>query len=243
MAHGHEDYLEAAQASTIYTLQDMGELAARLKSIDLFDRRGNVIFLEDFQGSLAKGWTSVGGGGATVTISNESSRFGDFSCKLSTGNIVNSWAQYGLMLAYPVLSKIGFETSFYVVDVSDVSGIDFFLYLYDGTTAWYTEVYWDATNDTWYYQNSTGAYTALSPTAKIFEGSNHYNFLKLVVDFVNNKYVRLIHNSRTYDLADLPLYSAASATSPRLVVSVKNVTAVADNCLVYLGHMIVTQNE
>lgn len=243
MPHGGPDWGTLGPLGTVYTIEDMAELAARLGSIDTFDRRGNVIFMEDFQGSLAKVYHDTLGVGASVSISNERARFGNFSCKLVTGNLENDWAEVGAIMAYPALSQMGFEISWDVPTLTDLNTIDFYLYLYDGATAWYASVYWDRATKTWYYHDET-AWRPLSPTAACYADDVHFNFLKLVVDFVNKKYVRLTHNSRTYDLTDKALdFLAAPAESPRMLVSVKSWTAVDDNCKAYVGHMIVTQNE
>ncbi|GAI87669.1 unnamed protein product, partial [marine sediment metagenome] len=59
MAHGQPDFGMYAAKETVASLADVGELAARLGSIVAQDRRGDVIFLEDFEAPILN-WTGAG---------------------------------------------------------------------------------------------------------------------------------------------------------------------------------------
>lgn len=241
MAHGHKDYGPGAPISTVYTLQDMAELAARLGSADIFDRRGNVIFADSFEGSLSKYVTDPHGSGASMAISNAKAFHGDFSCKLVTGDALNDYCILYKYLPYPVLSKIGLEISWYMEQNMDQIAFDIFLY--DGTYEWDAGVKWKRSNNTWYYIDGNGYYIALTPTVNYSEGSTRFNSVKIVADFVEKEYIRLIANNLSCDLSGKGLSSLPSAINPQLMAYIFTRTNTNASCIVYLDSMIVTQNE
>jgi len=242
MAHGHPDYGTGAPLSTVYSLQDLAELAARLNSIVTFDRRGNVILLEDFEGSLSKCICDYSAGGS-VSISSKYSRGGSFSCKMVTGPVVDDFARIKIPLAYPHLSKMGFEACWNRSDDGALKEICFGLDLYDGVTLWWPEVRWVKATNTWECRISGAGWTSLSPTVNYFVDDLPFNYVKLVVDFVNKKYVKLIANDATYDLSDISIYSSGPAVPPRLTPFIITYTRVAAEAVNYIDNIIITQNE
>ena len=241
MAHGHEDYGPGAPTSTVYAVLDMAELAARLGSINVFDRRGNVLFLEDFNGSLAKCFHGTTGTGASVSISNAKARFGNFSCRLVTGDATDNEAYVGAYLSFPVFSKLGFEFSW--CPQSWLRDIELDMYVYDGAKYWRPTVRWHEDNDSWQYRDDSNVFVTLTPPVLYAREAYTFNFAKLVVDLDAKEYVRLIANNQSWDLTGKGIYSDANTNAPRLVFYISIYTRADHNCTTYLGHMIVTQNE
>jgi hypothetical protein len=241
MAHGHEDYGVAAPIKTIYTLQDVAELAARLGSIDTFDRRGNVLFMETFQGSLAKLQTGTSGSNGSISISNQRARFGDFSCKMVTGDATNNKAFIIAYLPYMILSKVGFEVSW--CPQLWIRDIELRLYFYTGATYKEFSVRWHAATDEWQYYDSNGDWIALSPTHLLARDVYTFNFTKLVVNLDTQEYVRLICNNLSWDLSGISPWGDVSSDAPIILCETTIYTRDDYSCTVYLGSMIVTQNE
>jgi len=241
MPHGGPDWGTAGPLATIYTLEDMAELAARLGSIVTFDRRGNVIFLEDFEGSLARVLYGTQGAGASISISNERAQCGDFSCKMVTGDAIDDWAIVRVRLPYPILSKMGMEIGWY--HYASLRDLNLEFYLFDGTKRWDARVRWVSDTGIWEYYDATGNWIALSPEVWYYEGETAFNCTKLVVDYVNKEYVRLIANNLSWDLTGKALHSINSPTAAQLVCDVVIYTRLNLNAIAYLGSLIVTQNE
>jgi len=86
MAHGQPDYGMYTLANTIYRLTDMGELAARLGSINTYDRRGDVIFLDSFESGLTAWSPSSACTGSDLVQSAKHARSGGFSAKFVCGS-------------------------------------------------------------------------------------------------------------------------------------------------------------
>ncbi len=89
----------------------LSETASRLGSIDTFDRRGQVLWMDDFEGGISK-WTLSGDAGYTIAASTDYAESGLVSCKMVTNAVLNNYAQIARMMPIPSLSKIGCEFSF-----------------------------------------------------------------------------------------------------------------------------------
>ncbi|GAI74233.1 unnamed protein product, partial [marine sediment metagenome] len=109
--HGKPDW-GLQLKKTIYSFDDLSELAVRLGSIDFFDRRGDVILLDSFEYGLGK-WDLGGGSvGSIPILSTDKVRSGGYSAKLVGEAIDTGYSSMSIDFPYPALSKWGFETSF-----------------------------------------------------------------------------------------------------------------------------------
>lgn len=242
MPHGGPDWGTAGPLATVYTIEDIGELAARLGSIVTFDRRGNVTFLEDFSGNLAKLYTWEGAPAhpSTIIISSEKAISGSFSCKVTTDVYENDGLNIFVALPYPILGKMGVEQCWRRDDNLKILYLG--LGLNDGATDYFGYVRWNYATGVWEYQTTGGAWVALTPTATY--RNTLFNHTKVVVDFVNKEYCRLIANERTYDLTDLAVHSWPRVTSPHMWTQFKATNSnLGNNCVMHLDNIIVTQNE
>jgi len=241
MPHGYPDWGASAPVATIYRVEDIGELAARLRSPVIFNRAGNVIFIEDFNGNLAKVQTGYSGSGGGVSISSERALNGDFSCKMVTGNAADNGADLFTYLNFPVLSKLGFEVCWNKSDTylkNIYIGID----LRDGTNYYQAFVRWTRATGLWECYTVGAAWVALTPTVNY--RTNVFNNTKLVADFIKGVYSRLITNNLTYDLTGIALLSGLSALAANLSICVYTYNeSPGNNCVVYIDGFIVTQNE
>lgn len=242
MSHGGPDWGTPGPLKTVYTLEDMAELAARLGSIVTFDRRGNVLFLENFDGSLAKCYHGSDGVGGSVSISNEKARHGNFSCKLVTGNVTDDEAWVGALLAYPALSRMGMEAAWALPTNCNVKAIFLFFDITDETEIWHASVKYVTANNTWYYWYEDD-WVALTPTIEYYQGGTQFNHTKIVADFLNKKYIRLIANDLVYDLSGKALSTGAIVYPPIMEAEVCISTKSDAIATAYADSIIVTQNE
>ncbi|KKK91844.1 hypothetical protein LCGC14_2708890, partial [marine sediment metagenome] len=103
---------------------NIAELAARLGGIVSFYRRGDVLWLDDFEGTIGK-W-AVSGTGASASLSTDDARNGAKSGKLTLG--AGKEIFINRVMGYPVISNMGFEMS-WKHDTS-LSQYEWSLYLY-----------------------------------------------------------------------------------------------------------------
>ena len=241
MPHGHPDYGTGAPVSTVYSIQDMAELAARLGSIVTFDRRGNVLLMEDFEGSLAKAayWQYSAGG--DVSVSNLYALHGQFSCKFLAP--AGGFASLYYMLPVPILSPMGVEFCFNRVDDGNLEYIDLQFNLDDNTNWWYAQLRWLAATGVWRRYTAEEFPIDLSPTVDYVYVNAAFHHVKLVIDYVTKKFVRLIADNLVYDLSAYSLNSGLTDAAPHIEL-ILNVNAVAGGAAEnYIDDIIITQNE
>ncbi len=224
----------------VFSVTDLGELAARLGSIDTFDRRGDVVWLDDFEDGVLMWEAVLAGVGAAVASDVTRSRSGGKSCKLTTG----STGIYTVEIKHcePILelSRIGLE-----VHITTHASVVIYLTLdvYDGTDIVRGQIAYDATTNRLYYQNSSGAMVQLATGVNLYVSDYQFHAFKLVVDTAGEKYERLVVNDTEYDLSAYALRKAADATWSHVEVRLTVVGNNAGNYSVYGDDVIMTQNE
>ena len=241
MAHGQPDFGMYSLASTIYKLADMGELAARLGSIDTFDRRGDVVWLDDFEDNIAKWLVTSLGTGAGVALSTEAARNGAKSAKITTGNAQNDYASIAKYLGSLVTGEVGAEISFTLSD--SLIKVMLYLFYYDGTNQHFAGIDYRLDNDTLYYVNAAGGTSVIAAGVALAASQYLFHTIKLVIDLKNDKYARLILDGVEYDLSSYSYQVTASAAGPFFIMQFEAQTNVADNISIYADDAIITQNE
>lgn len=227
----------------VYTLTDLAELAARLGSIDTFDRRGNVLFMEDFEGGYARWFDSAvpPGLGGAVEWSQDKAKIGSFSLKMTGPNVEDGYTWIMHYEPYPVLSSMGLEVS--ILPVERIKSMSFQLQLYDGTQVSMGSIRWIKDTSTLQYWGSDLAYHDMTPLYGLPYSNWLFQTLKLVVDFENGKYERFIIGERSYDMRDYDLYTVASGDYRRVAAAIFVESSAAGSALAYLDNVIITQNE
>jgi hypothetical protein len=216
----------------------LAELAARLGSIDTFDRRGNVLWMDDFENGIEE-W--IADNGSNFAWSSSRHRTGGFCAKMWTASITDSHNTMGTYIPFSVISKMGFEFSF--IRDENLKVIYLEIWFLSGSTRTDVEVRWTAATQTWAYWGADELWHDLSPTMNFFEDFP-VHIVKLVADFVNSKYVRLIADNVVYDMTNVGAYNAATSVGPYVVTPYIRIENNPDvSTTVYVDDVIVTQNE
>ena len=235
------DWLAQNAQATVGEVTDLGELAARLGSIVTFDRRGDVVALENFESGFSKVASSISGTGAAVDLSFTSPRSGIFSCRLRGGSTGTGLASVTMRRPTPSLSLWGFEFSFVLPNVAD--RITWTINRFDGSTLHQFAVEWDDLNNRIEYLNAAGGFTVLASDIELTVDSALYHTGKLVVNPANDQYVHFVLNETTYSMAGIAAFSQAS-TVPALVEAVAQVNSRGgQNNTIYADDLIYTHNE
>ncbi len=241
MAHGYPDWGQTSGTTTTYKNTDMAELAARLGSIVTFDRRGDVIFMDDFENGL-KRWNSyLYGAGAAISQSTLKVRNGNFSAKLTTGSDGDRAALLQRQSPYPVLSKLGIEVSTNLVAADVWVEILIGTPPYPGNTV--GRVRYNYGQDRLEYQDSNGNWQLLASGLNPYVDPIHFHTFKLVIDLINKKYAYLIFDHLIYDLSSYTLAPNPFAVSLCLITNLYIQSIPAANYNVYFDAVIITQNE
>lgn len=217
------------------------ELAARLGSPKFFDRRGDVVFIDDFSSGLSKWWTTGSGDGNEQLITSEMVRSGGYSVKLVGGSTTPWYSYMRTAFPYPVLSKWGFEIHFCYTVAIDKMIIEFIHD--DADDSYESSLQWDYTNPKLQYRDFLGTYRDTIVSFSPLDRDNLFHVLKLVVDLETHKYHRLIYNEETYDLSDYAVYKGGSQGDNYCEIRIWLYSRDENNDYVHIDNVIVTQNE
>ncbi len=241
MPHGTPDWGLVGPKETLFGLDDLGEHAVRLGSPHLWDRRGDVVILDDFEHGLGQCVITPRGAGSSYALEGGHALKGAFCAKLVAGSdglqdcIINY--RHGLA----VTSRLGLEFAFTLHD--DVEHIVWNFSWYTGAEQLECVVYYDLQNTQLLYLDSLGAPQVFATDVDLNIDAYCWHVGKLVTDFSFRQYVRFILNNNEW-----PLYHAIQAipdlvTLPHLRFIIYNTAFGVTNPIVYIDAVVITQNE
>jgi len=241
MVRGAPDYGIYAPKSVTAVMSDMGELAARLGSIVIFDRRGDVVCLDDFESPDIQ-WLDTDDGVQTVRLDSTSFKSGSQACKLH--NKAAAGLGVGIARSFKRLGsdRIGIEISF--SNPPDTSYLDIHITHYNGVGRYLAYVQLNFSTKVVQVRISPDAWQVLDSSFKVFEENFCFTPVKLVCDFEAGKYVKLLIGNVEHDLSAYAINYAAGVATPRELVYYdlgNDATATAAD--IYLDDFILTQNE
>ncbi|MBA7590871.1 hypothetical protein ES708_33013 [subsurface metagenome] len=241
MPRGQPDFGVYAVKETVSGLADSGELAARLGSIVTYDRRGDVVWFDDFQGDLAAWHLGRGGTGADAYITADYAKRGAFCCKMISGANDGGYmaiTHYGGGL---VFSKLGVEISFTLNIFTTELRVPF---IYYSGTNWYdAAIRLYPVDREIKYKGNDNLFHSFATLTKIHTSSYVFHTLKYVLDLPNGKYNRVLLDNVVYDLSDIALKIRTSDTFPYHTFNILAMTAEDTNKTSYVADAIITQNE
>jgi len=241
MPHGYPDWGVAAPKKTVYVLQDMAELAARLGSIVTFDRRGDVVWLDNFEDNINKWYQDLYAGLGEISLSLDRARNGAKSAKLVTGPYTFYYARIQHYLPLPVTTRIGLEVSF----SSEEEKFEFasIILICDGETWHEAAIGYNRITNQLLYLGADGAYHSFAEGIAICRNSFLFHTMKFVMDFATGKYVHCILGSAVYDLSLYSYYTTPYTIYPYMLVELRVTTREDAAKTIYVDDAIVTQNE
>jgi len=221
--------------------EDLAELAARLSSINVFDRRGNVVWMDDFARGKGAWNAKTYGTSAAVVLETSHPLWPPYCVKLTGGSdstrkavlekYLAGWGAGGLGLEV----SVAFPTSFDKFEVT--------FWYQDGALSHYAVVGLSDTDDEIYYKDAATTSQKIDDLLIRQNAVPNYNNLKLVIDPDTNKYIRLILNSTEYDLSAYSFLDGALVTGPTIYVALSLVSRSGQNDHCLIDGIIVTQGE
>jgi len=242
MPHGGPDWGTEGPVSTIYSIQDLGELAARLGSIVTHDRRGNVIWMDDFESGIEQ-WSRAGHPGYSVTWDSEYAATGGFSCKMVTDNDEDDMVAINKYIGYPKLSKYGMEFSFSYMQNCKYFSLWFPSWTREGL-GW-PAIRWNASEEYFEYYDEDGNWQEITGLSYAPPHTAYkFQTIKLVADLIKREYVRLIVNSEVLDLSGIKFYfEDVPGFEPDAYLRIRITADASAPATAYINNAIITQNE
>lgn len=248
MARGTPDY---NPSSSQYGQQstDVAELAARMRSIDVLERKGSVIFIEDFSGLLANWYPFASGGGSVNPVANHALRSPVSIRLIGDANIPD-----GAMITrrLPIISngRYGVEVNVSLAYDAVNTPADFLVRVrhYTGSILYQWQLRYKS--DTQRLDIMTGTLAApvyvtlpVLPGIAWMETFNlYYNYVKMVYDTGAYNYGRFLFNSYGGDLSAYSAATGSNTTNPHdAIFLVANSHAVSQ--AVYFSDLIITIDE
>lgn len=241
MSHGGPDWGTAGPLGTVYTIEDMAELAARLGSIVTFDRRGNVVCLDDFEAAIPKWSVSPWVGTEYAILDSTSVLSGSQAVRLH--NPDTAFASIAISKGTSILGskRLGYEFSFSRLSAN----LDLLLeiYYYTGARYLFAAAKFNNNNHKLYIYDKNVGYKEVATLGFLPDRSFLFSTIKLVIDFDTLKYVRVLFNINQYDISSIPLYTSGSGVAPSIIAHITLNNKNADGGDVWIDNYIVTQNE
>lgn len=220
---------------------DDAELAARINNINTFDRRGNVVFWDDFQSSINTWQQSKSGTGSEAFLSTDRVFHGGSSVKLTTGS--DASLRSALIRYFELVSftRVGMEWVFSLG--ADVDHIELFSEVDDGATIYQVFVGIDVDSDKFTYGNRLAPTDLPDGGYAFYEDQVYWYHAKVVFDYSTKKYVRFLFAEKSYDMSAFDLLTFATTGYKFMSIQLRAYSASGENGVVYVGKFIFTQNE
>jgi hypothetical protein len=217
----------------------MHETASRSGGLCTWDRRGRVVWYDNFESAVSKWDPAIDG---TLTLTTAETYLGSQSMRM----IVNAGVGTNLNLIHgfelPNTKLIGFE--FAMQPPTDDAYVIIYAYIDNGVRACQFNTMWDNVTNIVYYRPSVGPYVQVLPLKNLETLHRTWHHFKLVVHSDAAEYERLIINSTEFDLSGFvpPNAGAAGAPYVRLYITLQNRGAVATPTM-YVDNAVYTIDE
>lgn len=241
MAHGTPDWGFIRQETIHVLSDDLAELAARLGSIHIFDRKGYVILQDNFNNGLASWLPVLDGTNAAVELSTVYPFWPPYCLKLTAGSSGANKAEVRNYLAPVPKGKLGLE-----LRVSFPTAFNTFtiqLTLVENAVWHHARIRLDYTDDKLYYRDATGAYQEVADLVSVVHTVGLYHNLKLVADFSTDGYIQLLFDDTDHDLSEYTFQSFTETATSQLRVFFEFLGREGQNDYCLIDGVIVTQNE
>lgn len=241
MVHGGPDFGIYHPKSTVISIEDLGELAVRLGSIVNFDRKGDVLWLDDFEDGIDKWVKVLTAGRGSVEWSAAHSHNKGFSALLTSGATDGDVIGLLKYLPIPVFTKIGFEVSF-TID-ANIKFIDFIFYIALQDDRHYARIRHIVATNTWRYYDWEGEYQDLSPTVRLYKRDEFFHTVKFVFDLTTQYYSHLKVNDTIFDLSSYKYRRTGGNGSFECSFYIRVENNAAVKATSHIDNAIITQNE
>lgn len=222
-------------------MQDVGELAARMGSVVIYDRRGTVMDFDNFEEPILRWRTSSEGGNGYARLDSTYARSLAQCVRMHTPD--ENEDVMSMIRSIPTLyvGKTGVEISWCLLSTNCVFQLS--MERYTGATSYLARLRVDPTAQELSILQSGGTYVTIADTGAIASYAFLYNTIKLVANLETFEYVRVLYNENEYDVSAYGL-SEVGTTDPKMVeIKLRLVNTGANGGDVWIDGLIFTIDE
>lgn len=235
------DYSKFLGSSIRFSLQDMGELAARLGSPSIYDRRGEVIWYDRCEHGLGSWFLQGAGTGYDTVLVADNQLFSGYAYKLTAGSSLTLLARMTKQLALFDTSNIGFECAWY--HDNKVASFDMKIQFATGGVQYQSAIRHDVTNSKIQYQDASNSWVDLMNLSLPIISGSAYRFTKLVISMSDAEYRRVYIGTSHNDDLEIPIYNAGAFSTDFFQVVIEVTSVSGQNGNVHIGQVLITANE
>lgn len=241
MPRGQPDFGLYTETPVASGISDPGEAAARLGSINIYDRRGWTVWFDDFEAPSLKWHTGATAPGEVAVLSTATSFSGIQSLFLNVpaGMLAESYIDR----IFPLIrrGKVGFE--FWVQGQTKALGyFQLRINIYDGVAPYQVVLLYDTTAEILYIVTPAGN-IPIATNVMMLTSSFYFLPIKLVVDIDTDLYTRLLVGEREFDISTHAQVALPASTDRYIQVYFYVVGEATIDKWMYLDNFILTQNE
>lgn len=207
-----------------------------------FDRRGEILFKDDFEDGLNPWIQSVSGLGAGIVLVTADTDLGVNAAELTSGSDVSRNAILRKNFALPSAQRMGFEASIWTTTTA-FETLNFTIDRFDGVNRQQGVVRITFIGGVLAFLNSGGTFTDFATPNVGSSSEARYHRYKLVVDFVTGEYVRFLYDEEEFDISGNAVRATALAIPQGYSVALSLASPSAQNDVVQVGRMVITENE
>lgn len=223
-----------------YPLFDMAELATRLGSVMSYDRRGALIWWDDFRHGVA-GWAVPTGPPASAfNLTADYWERPPFSGELFEGLGDNHTVLITRQLEVPQATNVGVQIS--ALFGTDCGWLELRWRQYTGTYLYTLILGADPIGQRIRLTSAEGTTTLLSTTGD-FRDAGYFLHLKLVFDMETHLPVRLLALEEEIDISAYTMSVTGDNSPPMLEIGIEHYSGAPAETSIYIDNVIVTAAE
>jgi len=239
--HGRPDWYNITPLVQIHASEDINELAARLGSADVFDRRGNVTRIYTFESGMGDVIALTNTPGSYNYLTIFPSYHGLPVVDMYTyynASAINTVYGYG---ADVLASSLGIEFIFTQMNYADTAVFGF-SYIIDGHV-YDASILLGLSAQSMHYYNSSGTWTQIAGSYNTAWARPIFHHLKIAIDIASNQYLRVIFDHNHISLTGNALHNSTTSDCPCLIWKAEQYGSSSIDCHLYLAAVILTINE
>lgn len=235
------DYSRYRILSSRVSLQDMGELAARLGAVQRLYREGTILTFDDFRAGFGTSTQLVSGAGSSIVLISSQTFTGYYNARMTCAALAGAEASLTYIFSSFVGGKVGIEVCFIPQQVS--AHYLFLAALYTQTRLTEANVRLNFGTNKLQYYGTDSLYHDFGDLRFASDESGVIHFAKLVIDVDNHKYVKFVIDDELFDLSTVELKVSTGTYTAMNEIDVTLAGNSAYNSRVDINHVIITVDE